>query len=623
MRQYLMTMFRITLFATMLAMTAFFVPSVSAQTYPYNSTQETHACPTSGPGVTCIGGQLYRSTDASCQNDPRPGANATQLFACASVSFVCNTSSYPCAGCSAATSTVGATCTSPTGGRFTNQCGACSCPSGTQICSASNTCVAVIACPTGTTFDPCTNSCSTPYILNNQVTPQNGTINLTGDLTSTAGNVRLAGTSANQGDLFMVNGKAIRVDGAAPMSLNIGNYGGGSFQMNVAGLVTSQSLRLTTGAAAGRVLTSDATGNATWQTVDVGASVPGAAGQTLWHDGSTWVANSRMSVGGGAITIGPGSSPTLQIYDGNLQVDGALTAGSTTGLFQWRGAMRSTGENAGTPALQLFRTGGITASDLIQTYVGNLGSNPALFVKGSGRAGLGTDNPGFRLDVRDDAGAGGTAMIRINQDNVTRLWTGLRLDRQTNERWFLGMDATAGDSLLFRRNSTTNDLVIDGTTGKVTVASLQVTGGASAGQVLTSDASGNATWQAPAAGGACAATRQFVGVTAATYDGNRGGYKAADALCGAFDSGSTVCTAEEILNSYKCSTGSDAIASATGSAWINQGPPGFTAYSNDCDGWTSNAAGYYGRLWTFEWTTGGKATVRECNISPLQFACCK
>jgi len=216
------------------ASAAFALPlPAAAQTCPYNSTQGTCACPTSGAGATCFGGQLYRASDSTCQNDVRPCA-ANQNFSCSSVSCVCNTAAYPCGGCSAATSTIGAGCTAPTGGQYTNVCGACACPSGTTLCGSSNTCVTTMSCPAGTTFDPCTNSCNTPNVLVSPSFTQNGFINIAGDINERGGNVRLDyATGGGQGDFYMANGKAIRVDGAGTTSLSIGNWGGGGVSVNI------------------------------------------------------------------------------------------------------------------------------------------------------------------------------------------------------------------------------------------------------------------------------------------------------------------------------------------------------------------------------------------------------
>lgn len=83
----------------------------------------------------------------------------------------------------------------------------------------------------------------------------------------------------------------------------------------------------------------------------------------------------------------------------------------------------------------------------------------------SGKVGVGTTSPGYKFDIRDNSGAGGTAIVRINQDNATKLYTGLRLDRLTAEKWFLGM-SEADDKLRLRRSGTVDDLVVD-TVGNV------------------------------------------------------------------------------------------------------------------------------------------------------------
>ncbi|MCK4858384.1 MAG: hypothetical protein KAT58_10475, partial [candidate division Zixibacteria bacterium] len=84
---------------------------------------------------------------------------------------------------------------------------------------------------------------------------------------------------------------------------------------------------------------------------------------------------------------------------------------------------------------------------------------------------------------------------------------------------------------------------------------------------------------------------KFVGFTVGEYSGNLGGinmgYDAANDIC-AFDYGpdAHVCSSAEILNSIKCSKASspdkirDPSLDGLG-AWINAGPPGYTASSND------------------------------------------
>lgn len=114
----------------------------------------------------------------------------------------------------------------------------------------------------------------------------------------------------------------------------------------------------------------------------------------------------------------------------------------------------------------------------------------------------------------------------------------------------------------------------------------------------------------------------YVGQTVATYNGARGGYTSANALCAASIAGSHVCTTGEILETIKCNQPS---LPTTDQAWISNGPPGYTARANDCTGWTSTSPSgsttVYGAIWAFD-ASGGVGWVTTCNQS-LKFACCK
>jgi len=114
----------------------------------------------------------------------------------------------------------------------------------------------------------------------------------------------------------------------------------------------------------------------------------------------------------------------------------------------------------------------------------------------------------------------------------------------------------------------------------------------------------------------------YAGQTVATYNGARGGYASANALCTASVSGSHVCTTGEILETIKCNQAS---LPTTDQAWITNGPPGYTARANDCTGWTSTspsgATTVYGAIWAFD-ASGGVGWVTTCNQT-LKFACCR
>jgi len=135
--------------------------------------------------------------------------------------------------------------------------------------------------------------------------------------------VQGAGATSATSALNVVNSAATSI----LFARNDGNVGIGttspSQRLDVAGNIRTSGLQLTTGAAAGRVLTSDASGNATWQTL---SSMPtGTSGQTLRHDGSNWVANSVIFNNGTNVGIGTTNPETTRLYvSGTGKFTGAL-----------------------------------------------------------------------------------------------------------------------------------------------------------------------------------------------------------------------------------------------------------------------------------------------------------
>lgn len=115
---------------------------------------------------------------------------------------------------------------------------------------------------------------------------------------------------------------------------------------------------------------------------------------------------------------------------------------------------------------------------------------------------------------------------------------------------------------------------------------------------------------------------QFAGLSAPS-DGSSGGYAGANTICDTAFTGSHVCTAMEVMNTYNHNP--SFLTGATGQAWINNGPPGHhETLSNDCQGWTLDlpveaSYGRYGSVWHF---TSHKSLIQFCNES-IPFACCK
>jgi hypothetical protein len=117
----------------------------------------------------------------------------------------------------------------------------------------------------------------------------------------------------------------------------------------------------------------------------------------------------------------------------------------------------------------------------------------------------------------------------------------------------------------------------------------------------------------------------LVGFTTNTYDGKptlgaSTGYTAANGICNANFAGSHVCTFTELQTSN--SAGIAAMATNT-TAWMANGPPGYLANSNDCQGWLNNdPTGTYAPFWNFSLTTGGVGSVVSC-ANTKTFSCCK
>lgn len=132
----------------------------------------------------------------------------------------------------------------------------------------------------------------------------------------------------------------------------------------------------------------------------------------------------------------------------------------------------------------------------------------------------------------------------------------------------------------------------------------------------------------------------FVGLTENEYASSINSYSDLNELCnsGQINSptegtltnvGAHVCTAMEIQNSYN--NNSPVAAAETGLGIINEGPPGYTVYANDCNGWNVRTEEYnntpaFGAVWYF---TDQKSSLVKCDWladtvgKDFKIACCK
>ncbi|MBI2050618.1 MAG: hypothetical protein HYT31_02325 [Parcubacteria group bacterium] len=88
----------------------------------------------------------------------------------------------------------------------------------------------------------------------------------------------------------------------------------------------------------------------------------------------------------------------------------------------------------------------------------------------NGNVGIGTAGPGYPLHVMDN---NSTSIVSTDSDDGVKRWSGLRVARQGSEKWFVGIDDSGSESLLFRRAGTTNDVTIS--TSGVLAATTNIT----------------------------------------------------------------------------------------------------------------------------------------------------
>jgi hypothetical protein len=209
--------------------------------------------------------------------------------------------------------------------------------------------------------------------------------------------LRLTNSSYAQWDIFSGGGGSTNYDNDLTFYRRSGASGDVIFQHGNVGIGTSGpgtklevagQIKITGGTpGAGKVLTSDATGLATWETLS--ALPSGTSGQTLRHDGTNWVANSVLFNNGTNVGIGTtGPDRKLDVLD------------------------------ASNPQLRLSQTDGTVYTDFQMTSAGDLvmavdGQSNQLVLDDSGNVGIGTSGPSYNLDVV----SGGSTTARFGTDS--------------------------------------------------------------------------------------------------------------------------------------------------------------------------------------------------------------
>ncbi len=175
---------------------------------------------------------------------------------------------------------------------------------------------------------------------------------------------------------------------------NNGNVGIGT-ATPAAKLDVTGTLKVTDGTeAAGKVLTSDAAGLASWQTVPTQIADGSAAGNTIFWDGSAWHNNGNIfnSTATGFVGIGTSSPGRKLDVNGPVRMNTHLIFNSSNGVLNYPGA-----------GSLYFRSNSVQGDDATYTE--------RMILTGAGNLGIGTVSPVNKLSVVGNANVTGNLGI--------------------------------------------------------------------------------------------------------------------------------------------------------------------------------------------------------------------
>ena len=280
--------------------------------------------------------------------------------------------------------------------------------------------------------------------------------------------------------------------------------------------LTLEGLKLTTGAGADLVLTSDADGNASWQVGGGGLqNVYGTANEiTATPNGADVTLSLPSGISVGSVLDTTGNATILAFQNGTGSNYVNVSNSNTTPTIS------TAGTSTDIDLLLSPKNAGVVSIPRVK-----FPTNPAAnYVLTSDASGNGTWQPNVKSisGTTNEIDVSGTNDVTLSLPNNVRISSSI-LDSNDNIMIAFSPVTNADSYFAFRNRLGDGSLIISATgaannlnltlapkgTGVVSMPRFQLTTGAVANYVLTSDASGNGTWQAAAASGV-----QSVGVTA-------------------------------------------------------------------------------------------------------------
>ena len=357
------------------------------------------------------------------------------------------------------------------------------------------------------------------------------------------------------------------------------------------------------------------TDNTTQCTAGAGAGYWNLSGSNLFPADLSW------NVGIGTI------APSVKLVVNGSAVIGDAGTSSATG--QYAVAMGS-GTNASgnrSTAMGLFTTASGVQSTAMGGFTLASGGSATAMGESTIAGGVASTAIGAAATASGDVSFAAGQYITANKTRTIVLGTGVsNAIRLVNN---------IENSLMIGFNSTLPTLFVNGSAvgmGTVTPSQkLDVNG-----SINISGASGKLHTPEICLSGDCqtewpSGAATILNLTAGTYNGNitNGslaeppylvGYQAANSICSKEFSGAHLCTTDDILNII--ATQDITFFSGLGTSWIAEGPPGYTANSNDCLGWTSPSSSNLGPFWEYSASGGGMGWLTNC-AQTKKLACCR